>query len=491
MSFEKWRIPLALGVAASCAALLFKPSALPLSNALLGLLIVWIGLLPGLAHLALPPDARPFCPLFALVNLFYAGFFGVPVFLIAGIMRKGRIDFGGGIAIDAVGTKAQILVVAGLALLWIGYFAGRRLLEFRLPRFRFPAAAYAGPAFASRAQLLAWGLAAAHLAYLLVPRLQTMASVGQGLKALGLVAFAILYALWRTDRLPRWQVAAAFWLWLPTVLILYLRTGFFYGIILVCVAYAVLRVALANRLPWRFLGVLAVAFVLAYPLNGTAFRAVVWNAKSEIGILGTATAFVKVAYDFYRLNIEEELGIRVEPPSEDPTTYASAIRRVSLILLFSDVVGKTPDRVPYWGGETYKPLATALIPRALWPGKPREIAGNAFGRRYGLIEPTNTWHSSNIPWIVEMYANFGSLGVLIGMTLVGFGVYALERFFARPDLRTIEKACGAALVLPLFFQESNLSLMVGALPAIAFAVWLYFAVGLAVLGRIWPGAGRT
>ncbi|MCZ6610897.1 MAG: hypothetical protein O7A66_12935 [Alphaproteobacteria bacterium] len=136
--------------------------------------------------------------------------------------------------------------------------------------------------------------------------------------------------------------------------------------------------------------------------------------------------------------------------------------------------------MPYWGGETYKPFFTSMIPRAVWPGKPEERAGNAFGRRYGILTEAERRMSVNIPWTTEMYANFGRVGVVLGMGLVGALFGFLERFLARPGMAPLEFATGAMILLPLFYQESNFSLMTGSLLPLTVSLWLYFTVGLRV-----------
>ena len=107
------------------------------------------------------------------------------------------------------------------------------------------------------------------------------------------------------------------------------------------------------------------------------------------------------------------------------------IHRLSRHLLLAKVVEHTPSSVPYWYGETYKLTLTNLVPRIIWPEKPREVAGQKFAHRYEMIAPENTATAINLPWIVEMYANFGQMGVIIGMVLTGGLLALLSVFFNR------------------------------------------------------------
>ncbi len=97
----------------------------------------------------------------------------------------------------------------------------------------------------------------------------------------------------------------------------------------------------------------------------------------------------------------------------------------------------------------------------------------------GLAE-TERQLSFNLPWLTEMYANYGRVGVIVGMALVGLLFGFLERFLARPGTTPLEFVTGTTILLPLFYQESNFSLMTGSLLPLTVSLWLYFTVGLRV-----------
>ena len=73
-----------------------------------------------------------------------------------------------------------------------------------------------------------------------------------------------------------------------------------------------------------------------------------------------------------------------------------------------------------------------------------------------------------------MYVNFGIWGVLIGMTLVGVLFGLLEAVFNRSEMSPLEFVIGTTILLPLFYQESNLSLMTGSMLPLTICFWLYF-----------------
>ena len=131
-----------------------------------------------------------------------------------------------------------------------------------------------------------------------------------------------------------------------------------------------------------------------------------------------------------------------------------------------------------------------MIPRAVWPDKPLEVTGGLFGKRYGLIKPTDRM-SLNLPWHIETYVNFGSLGVVIGMALIGAFLAVLDKLLNTPGRRDIEMGLGLGILMPLTFQDSNFSLMVGTLPQFVFCLYLYFLCGAFVLRRLGMGPAQA
>jgi hypothetical protein len=138
-------------------------------------------------------------------------------------------------------------------------------------------------------------------------------------------------------------------------------------------------------------------------------------------------------------------------------------RRTSMVRHLADVYRQTPERVPYWGGATYYSLVGAFVPRFLWPGKPTKELGQAFGHRYGYLTPHDTHTSVNLPYLVEFYANFGVLGVVLGMALVGMLYRFLDDKLNRPGQPLLVSAIALSLFVSLLNIESDFSLVFGGL----------------------------
>ena len=85
--------------------------------------------------------------------------------------------------------------------------------------------------------------------------------------------------------------------------------------------------------------------------------------------------------------------------------------------------------------------------------------------------------------------NFGVAGILLGMSLVGLVLAILEKLFNSPQMTSLEAVTGATILFPLFYQESNVSLMTGSILPLTVALLIFFHGGLRLLawfeGRWW------
>ncbi len=98
--------------------------------------------------------------------------------------------------------------------------------------------------------------------------------------------------------------------------------------------------------------------------------------------------------------------------------------------LFAPLAGLTivlPSETPYLHGKSYTETPVFVVPRALWPGKPKgEISSVT-----KLFDPGNAGLA--FPEYGEMYANFGLPGVIIGSILFGLLVEWLWIRFATSE----------------------------------------------------------
>jgi hypothetical protein len=135
--------------------------------------------------------------------------------------------------------------------------------------------------------------------------------------------------------------------------------------------------------------------------------------------------------------------------------------------------------VNFLGGETYSGLLYKLIPRLFWPGKPAEFSPNDFGQIYGFLDLTDDITAVNMPWMVEGYANYGIIGVLVACMVMGPLLGAFDNIFNRDINSESDKIIPAMVGLSFIWPESHLSGVAG---GIMQNLIIIYATLLATLG---------
>jgi len=212
--------------------------------------------------------------------------------------------------------------------------------------------------------------------------------------------------------------------------------------------------AIKKSLPWRTIAVMALLFFALSAVKGT-FRSFAWGTEGRTGddLIGKGQLFVNLSASMWS-EADQEL---VQQGLEQ------LVRRIDYLAIFSYVVEMTPDHVPFWMGATYTPLLTRPIPRILYPNKPSEDHGQTFGHRYGILSFDDSATSINFAQLVEMYANFGTIGVIVGMFLLAVLYSGLSYTFNHNRLEEWGLVSGAFVLSRLMQIEGNFSGAVGGL----------------------------
>lgn len=279
------------------------------------------------------------------------------------------------------------------------------------------------------------------------------------------VALGVLFVLARRGHLPRTTARCVFFVLAPLLMFTEvadaaigeaLRTGIF---------FLMLVWGTGGRVP---LWLMLVGALAAVTLRGGAqeFRSLEQHHPDLVSDQPLERAGQFVGLSFTRLT---------QDSGENATE--TILDRVSQIALLGHVMELTPEAVPYWNGETLATLPATLIPRALWPNKPTKELGQAFGHRYGLLHAEDVKTSVNLPQLIELFANFGYAGIVLGMA----GLGAFYRWLS-DRINRWDSGDGAVVLAALLFStltqiESDLSLVVGAVLqlGILFFVVLWFA----------------
>jgi hypothetical protein len=138
---------------------------------------------------------------------------------------------------------------------------------------------------------------------------------------------------------------------------------------------------------------------------------------------------------------------------------------VEYLPFLARVVAMTPDTIPYQNGATYSYLVVAAVPRILWPEKPvAQEANNWFALAYGYLTPGRVGETMvGMPHLVEAYINFGLLGTLPLMALIGCVYALLDLVLNRPAAGEGGMAILAAVMLAPNAIEASTAASFGAL----------------------------
>lgn len=332
----------------------------------------------------------------------------------------------------AVSAKTTAYIVLFAAAQLGGYAAW---LRFRVP---WPASA----ATTSHRHLpaltaLAFGTIMAHLLFVPFPELARLPSLPQLREPLWDFGFAVLAWLALARRLSGKLIAA--WLALAAAKTLLDLSG---GLITQPLfSFLILGVAAVVQRKWRIVATVLAASALILASYGYVkylHRTLIRNGPVNI------------------FQFEPELSFKAVKASLN-----ALARRSAHAFVVERVIEATPATVPY---SDHDPLGRAVlnhVPRILWPGKPREEMGNAFGKRYGLVGAGDDVTSWNVPWAADFYMAYGFFAALPGAFVVGAMLAAAVGWMSARSDRVFWFGVYGATLFPLFYQESNFSLMTG------------------------------
>lgn len=230
---------------------------------------------------------------------------------------------------------------------------------------------------------------------------------------------------------------------------------------------------------WPVLAAL-LAVVLLQPVKAE-FRARVWDRQSTLSLGERVTLYLD-------LTAQHWLGGETAPVVDRERAVQAAASRASAALQLAHVVELTPASVPYQGGATYRYLRYALIPRLLMPDKPIAQHADVWAAVvYGYTTQSGTAHVMvGLSQLAEAYVNFGLLGGLLVLALVGALFRLIDELLAHP------RAAAGALALHLYFVQNVTLAFEGSLANFWGGVLqqlVVYGVALALLGRLSRSGG--
>jgi hypothetical protein len=208
-----------------------------------------------------------------------------------------------------------------------------------------------------------------------------------------------------------------------------------------------------RSIPWKMMALGTVALFILRPAEAP-YRIATWGGRlSDASVIEKAQVFGEIVYRI-------TLGGAVPPQA----LIDMASMRLAQFTVFGEVIADTPAVVPFWEGESFYPILFKPIPRFIMPDKPEEVSGGWFGHRYGLISQENIKTSINLPQIVELYGNFGLIGVIVGMFIFGLIYRLLLEIYIHPGMGLGALVGGVYVSSKLIDIGSATSMTFGAIP---------------------------
>jgi hypothetical protein len=402
----------------------------------------------------------PFVPLTAII---YGVFYGLPALLPFEVFRPYC-----GVSSESL-MKTQILVAIGLLVVLFAFYKfPKKIWRDLLPQVSMEWSELKAKYLA--VVLGVFGIIA-NVIFQVIEVPMALGAIITFCRLWSLIAIAIFFLLRLRGRLP---LMSNLFLWLvliPLQIFVDIGGGSVFPILRLGMMLLMLYLLVRRNLPYRWI---LIGVPILFLLLGTKgeFRKVTWGEGRTMtgNPIEKGMFFFQVTSSF----------ISSGGPDTIYSAYETALQRFDLLTLFSYIVDETPVRVPYWGGETYQMLFWMWIPRFLYPDKPVEDQGQNFGHRYAILHSNDLTTSWNIPQLVEMYANFGMLGVVFGMFLIGLTYQGLHHILNHPRAGSWGMVSSAVILSNLMNIDSNFTVVYG---NTIYYIMLLYLLGLFVRQR--------
>ncbi len=446
---------------------LYAPAGPTPIQRLLASLTIVLASVPVLLWLSGRDRGIPFMPFFAAI---YAVYYALSIFLINEYTHAVHKEIP---LSDSSIEKALMLAFLGLGFVFIGYYGfHQRAIARIVPSFNMQWKSYGKV----RQLSVIFGIIGLSVYYMkiLIPIAVNIRQIVDYATDLVVISILILFVLQLTGRLGILGMGFLWVFLVPCRVLLGLGTGAtFQGmqiLLLLIFVYATLK----HLMPWK---AMLAGFVMLIILRAGMgeFRDQSWGVGGTRVMSPTENValFLKVAKD----------SLTGESQSYSDAKEFS-LRRANSLLIFAEIVEATPARVPFWRGETYYPLLFKPIPRLLYPGKPIEMTGQTFGHRYGFLGKSDLMTSVNLPQLVELYVNFGKVGVILGAFIIGTLYRVVQHLFIHCKMGI------GAVVGCIYISNILLVMETGTSQVFGGAFWALIYMGLLHLLLKKDGLGR-
>lgn len=402
-------------------------------------------------------------------GLGYFSMFGMPM-----LVQDKLLEFG--LTTEESVMKALQLVVLGASVCLLAFYTPLgKWIEAVVPRVRAPWDLKRAPKIGVILCLAGIGF---HYRELTAPISLGFAQLLYIASQLAAVGMLTLFLLQLRGHLS-FRLKLFLWGFMAPVEFLFnLGTGSLFQVVRALAPFLFCFAAERGRIPWQ---ALMLGTLLLIPFLGLKheYRSYAWSGEEgDIHIsdspLQRGAAFVELV-----LKRAAEGGVEVYTVASE-----TAQARISHLNAFITVMEMTPSTVPFWNGESYASLLWAFAPRFLFPNKLKKTLGQEFGHRYQILSEEDLVTSVNFPHqVIEMYANWGAIGVALGMFVVGLVYRGIMNLLTHPEGSERGLIIGCALLANLLNLDSDFSLVFGGA--------LYYIIVMYILIRFLHGPGMA
>ena len=397
---------------------------------------------PILSYIRKGERSIPYVPLMAFIYFFHNG---------VGIFTNYDLFVFHALSPEAI-LKAQNLALVGFLSFLISFYGyPGNLVESLVPHLSIPLDTSKTYRLAMRLFIMA--LITRYLARLY--QSPTSGQVNHFFEQLHLISISILFLMQLRGHLRLWGKILLWFVVIPSRFFYILAQGGFgvlsYETAILYFIYLFVR----HKIPWLTL-VIVLPFLFLIWSARDDFRGLTWagGRYTHSGILKKSSLYFQLIY--------ERTTNKVTTSGDTAlSAYERLAVRTNHLITFVKTVELTPSRIPYWGGYTYSTLVYGLLPRFLFPFKPKKVIGQDFGHRYRFLSSRDLLTSYNLPLLVEMYINFGPAGVVLGMFIFGLVLRALYALVNHPQCGDGGFIIGATLFSSMLNTESDFSLVFG------------------------------
>jgi hypothetical protein len=216
-----------------------------------------------------------------------------------------------------------------------------------------------------------------------------------------------------------------------------------------------------GRVPWRFL-TLVIGLLAFFNAGKTEMRERYWqqtedDSTPQIAFTETPSVYRQwTVASFEALSGAEDTSDRASPQpftpaGATPKSGQSLFDRINNLQNILFVIASIDrDQRPPLDGATYALIPPLLMPRILWPDKPRTHEGQVLLNVHFGRQDLNSTFRTYVAWGLqaEAYGNFGPLkgNILLGL-VIGLLFAGVERYISRKLLLSMEGFLGFTLFL--------------------------------------------